>query len=254
MTLDKIKAQIEAHPKTALAVGVGCLALFVVILVHENKAAPSDSGTGGVAETVDPVTATTSGANTNDTDAQLQASLAATQEQGNVSIAESQNALDATKDTNASNVSIAGIQYGDAMKVALDQDNTSVLLGAQQVDLGKTQSNNALAATENTNAAGVQVNAQNNATTQQAQTYSHDLGTQEIQLDTLAHNQSSQLAQQREADNYHLSQDQISAGLVGQALSNENDAFGDLNEKHQKNRYNTQQQNLQNTLASYKAS
>lgn len=252
MTIEKIKAQIKAHPKTALAVGGVCLAVFVLILVYENKPAQSDSGTDEVAGTVDPVTATTTGANTDDTAAQLQASLAATQEQGAVSIAESQNALDATKDTNAAKVNIANIQYGDALKAALDQDNTSVLLGAQKVDLGKLQSNNALAAIVNTNAANVQVNAQNNATVQQAQTYSHDLGTQKIHLDTLTQNQRTQLAQQSEADNYHLSQDQIRAGLVGQALSNENDAFGDLNEKHQKNRYNTQQQNLQNTLASYK--
>lgn len=252
MTIEKIKAQIKAHPKAALAVGGVCLAVFVMILVYESKPAPSDSGTDEVAGTVDPVTATTSGANTDDTDAQLQASLAATQEQGQVSVAESQNALDAAKDTNASKVRLANIQYGDALKAALDQDNTSVLLGAQQVDLGKLQSNNALAALENSNATRVQVNAQNNATASRWQTYLHDLETQKIHLDTLAQNQHTQLAQQSEADNYHLSQDQLRAGLVGQVLSNENDAFGDLNEKHQKNRYNAQVQNLQNALASYK--
>lgn len=321
MTLDEIKAQIGAHPKTALAVGAGCLGLFVAILIFENKSNASQPS-GKVGETVDPVTATTSGANTNGTDAQLQASLAATQEQGTVSIAESNNALTATKDTNTSNIKIANIRYGDAKDVALDQDNTSVLLGAQRVDLGKYQSNNsfrlgmeqsadALTAAENanaaklaalkdadntkvllgaqqvnlgslqsnnnlaavvntnassvkinaqnnatvvnTNASRVQINSQNNATVQQNQTYTHDLNTQEVQLAILGQNQNTQLAQQREADNYHLTQDQISAGLVGQAIGGESSAFSGLKEKHRKNRFNAEQQNIQNLLSSYRA-
>lgn len=255
MTIEQIKAQIKSHPKIAVAVGGVCVVIFVFIVFHKSGSASTGNSAANSDDTatVDPVTATTTAANTDDTDASLQASLAATQEQGSVALAESANSLAATKDTNAANVRIAGIQYGDAKDVSLDQDKTQVLLGGQNLELGKLQSNNTLAAAQAADNASVTINAQNNATTQQAQTYAHDLGTQQITLATLAQNQNTQLSQQREADNYHLSQDQLSAGLVSQALQNENAAFGDLNETHQKNRYNAQQQNIQNTLASYKA-
>lgn len=253
MTIEQIKAQIKSHPKIAIAVGGVCVVIFVFIVFHKSSSTDTGSSNDDTAATVDPVTATTTAANTDDTDASLQASLAATQEQGSVALAESANSLAATQDTNAANVKIASIQYGDAKDVSLDQDKTQVLLGGQSLELGKLQSNNALAEAQAADNASVTINAQNNATTQQAQMYAHDLGTQQITLDTLAQNQNTQLSQQKEADNYHLAQDQLSAGLVSDALQSESTAFGDLNETHQKNRYNAQQQNIQNTLASYKA-
>lgn len=177
---DHIKQQVKEHPRIAVGVGVVCVIVFVLIVRGSSKSS-STATTGNV-------TTTTAASNNYD----LQMAQIGAQESASQLTAETQQQEDA--DTLQS----AQAQYAAELDATKDKDNTSVLINAQNVDLAKTQSNNALSATQ------AQYTALSN---QYATQYAAQTEQVKAQL-------STQLAETQAQDNYQNQQLSAITGLM----------------------------------------
>ena len=252
MTFKDVTENAKKHPALYGGVAVVCVVIFIVIVRGGKSSSQAQTTQTAAAQGVSASSLQPSSAYY-----QAQASEQATTEQGSIAKAESDNQVSIAQIQANAATSQAQINSDGSVAIAKDQDATKVTLGQQGVTTAQSQDAAQIAlgqqgvdiAKVKANAA-VSENATNNETVRQQQTYTHDLGSQNISLQGQKLSDATALAQTQESDNYALSHQQIQAGLASQAINSQTQSYLSLHHHQRTNQFGNQSAALSSIINS----